>query len=66
MSYQNKTQADYINTQNEYLTVKLKEAEAEIEAQKAMEQKIIEEYQVVMEEYKIEIKNKGDHIKSLK
>lgn len=48
MSYQNKTQADYINTQNEYLTVKLKEAEAEIEAQKAMEQKIIEEYQVVM------------------
>ena len=55
MSYQNKTQADYINTQNEYLTVKLKEAEVEIEAQKAMEQKIIEEYQVVMEEYKIEI-----------
>jgi hypothetical protein len=46
--------------------VKLKEAEAEIEAQKAMEQKIIEEYQIVMEEYKIEIKNKGDHIKSLK
>lgn len=48
VSYNNKNQVDYVNTQNEYLTVKLKEAEAEIEAQKAMEQKIIEEYQVVM------------------
>lgn len=35
-SYQNKNQVEYLNTQNEYLTVKLKEAEAEIEAQKAM------------------------------
>lgn len=66
ISYQNKNQLEYANTQNQYLTVKLKEAEAEIEAQKAMQQKIIEEYQIVMEEYKIEIKNKGDHIKSLK
>lgn len=36
-----RNQIDMVNTQNEYLAVKLKQAEAEIEAQKAMEQKII-------------------------
>lgn len=43
---------DLINTQNEFLTLKLKEAEAEIETLKTMEKKIINEYQSMLEESK--------------
>ena len=66
MSYNLRGKIDHIHTENEYLTVKLKEAEAEIETQKIMEKKIIEEYKINMEESKKAGKVKDAEIEALR
>lgn len=57
---------ELINTQNQFLTLKLKEADAEIETLKTMEKKIIDEYQQMLEEYKIDARNKEEENRDLR
>ena len=45
-NYKNKY--DTLTTQNEYLTVKLKEVETELKMQKGMQEKILNEYKTNM------------------
>jgi chromosome segregation ATPase len=53
---------DQLNSQNEYLLAKLKEAKAELETQEVIEQKIISEYKLNMEQTKLELKVKTEQL----
>lgn len=57
---------DQLNSQNEYLSAKLKEAKAELETHEVIEQKIINEYKVLMEQNKLELKAKTEQLDAQK
>lgn len=58
--------SQYLQEQNEYLTIKLKEAEATIEMHNLMEEKVLNEYKANVDKLKSEVREKGKECEGLR